>query len=111
MLLKNAWHHINIQLRISAGICLTLIFVLWILPGTASAHTTSASAAGLSMHVDMGFNSRYRDGNWIPIQVTLRNDGPDFNGTVSINLPTPYAGINNTVTTSSTYQQTVSLST
>jgi hypothetical protein len=63
------------------------------------------------MHVDMGFNSRYRDGNWIPIQVTLRNDGPDFNGTVSINLPTPYAGINNTVTTSSTYQQTVSLST
>jgi hypothetical protein len=59
----------------------------------------------------MGFNSRYRDGSWVPIQVTLRNDGPDFNGFVSINLPTPYAGINNTAPSSSTYQQTISLST
>jgi uncharacterized membrane protein len=111
MLLKNAWPHINTWLRISAGTCLTLIFILWILPGTASAHTTVASAAGLSMRVDMGFNSRYRDGSWVPIQVMLRNEGPDFNGTVSINLPTPYAGINNAATTASTYQQAVSLST
>lgn len=111
MLLKNAWHHRIIQLCISAGICLTLIFFLGILPGTASAHTTTASTAGLSMRVDMGFNSRYRDGSWVPIQVMLRNNGPDFNGTVSINLPTPYAGMNNTTTTSSTYQQAVSLST
>src|SRR5947209_4407830 len=111
MLLKNAWHHINIQLRISAGICLTLILFLGILPGTASAHTTTTSAAGLSMRIDMGFNSRYRDGSWVPIQVMLRNEGPDFNGTVSVNLPTPNAGINNTASTSSTYQQAVSLST
>jgi hypothetical protein len=111
MLLKNAWHNITIPLRISAGICLALILLLGILPGTASAHTATASAEGISMHVDMGFNSRYRDGNWVPIQVTLRNGGPDFNGTVSVNLPTPYAGVNNTAPGSSIYQQTVSLST
>ena len=109
MLLKNAWHQTTILLRISAGICLALILVLWILASSVSAHTVISSAAGLSMRVDMGFNSRYRDGHWVPILVTLRNAGPDFNGMVSVSLPIPYAGINNTATSSSTYQQTIAL--
>lgn len=62
------------------------------------------------MRVDMGFNSRYRDGSWVPIRVTLHNDGPDFSGTVSVSLPSPYAGMNTLSPSSNKYQQAISLS-
>ncbi len=60
------------------------------------------------MQVQAGFNSRYRDGNWTPVQVTLRNDGPDFTGKVSVNTPSLFSGAGNSGSTY-IYQQAVSL--
>ena len=84
------------------GFCLafTLLLAFFLLPLPALAHTTDrgssiSPAAGPSFSVNAGFNTRYKSGNWIPVQVTLHNDSADFTGTVSINSPNtqnPYGG-------------------
>src|SRR5437868_6125942 len=76
-----------------------LIFTLGIavmlsFPGV-SAHIAKAVADGPTMQVNAGFNARYRDGNWVPFQVTLSNSGADFSGSLSMNAPAPYGGLSN----------------
>ncbi|MBV8696228.1 MAG: hypothetical protein JO183_12140, partial [Ktedonobacteraceae bacterium] len=56
-----------------------------------ASHATLTHATP-AFHVSAGFNTRFRDGNWIPIQIALSNDGPDFTGVLSVNVPAPYAG-------------------
>src|SRR5438876_11804651 len=73
-----------------------LIFTLGIavmlsFPGM-SAHIAKAGADRPTMQVNAGFNARYRDGNWVPFQVTLSNSGADFSGSLSVNAPAPYGG-------------------
>ncbi|HEY7420206.1 MAG TPA: hypothetical protein VH593_33825 [Ktedonobacteraceae bacterium] len=63
--------------------------------------------AGPTMQVSAGFSSRYRDGDWVPLYITLHNDGPDFTGTVSVNFQ--QASVNSVSEPASRYQQTVSL--
>ncbi|GAC1350326.1 MAG: hypothetical protein NVSMB27_31760 [Ktedonobacteraceae bacterium] len=48
-----------------------------------------------TFQVSAGFNARYRDGNWVPFQISLSNGGADFAGSISINAPSPYAGQGN----------------
>src|SRR5947209_4694568 len=76
------------------GSCLTcaLLIAFLLLPMSASAHTTRNPSGGPSFHVNAGFDARYRDGNWIPVQVTLSNSGTDFTGAISVNVPPPYLG-------------------
>ena len=33
-----------------------------------------------------GFDSRFHDGNWVPVRVTLDNNGADFQGMVAVNV-------------------------
>jgi hypothetical protein len=56
--------------------------------------------------VTAGFNARYRDGNWVPIQISLSNNGADFSGLLSISAPLPFAGSGNAT---STYKQPITL--
>jgi hypothetical protein len=77
----------------------------------ASAHTLTAQAnsgSGPRFSVSAGFDTRYRDGNWVPVVVSLSNSGSDFNGTLSI---TATPSFNNTADSStiSNYQQPVNL--
>ena len=75
--------------------CLALIFLAT--PGQAR-----AAGGGPSLQVNAGFGTRYRDENWIPVQVTLKNDGADFNGTLSLSAAPPqFLTQGNTVPTSS----------
>ncbi|QBD81824.1 hypothetical protein EPA93_39970 [Ktedonosporobacter rubrisoli] len=89
---------------------LALVSALLLLPATASAQALKNTAGGPAFRINAGFDSRYRDGNWVPIQVTLHNDGPDFNGKVSINVPAPFSGAGNAATISK-YQEAISLPT
>src|SRR5260370_2062075 len=58
---------------------------------------------------EAAFGTRYRDGNWVPVQVTLRNGGPDFSGTLSLSASaSQFLGQNNP-TTPSNYQAPISL--
>src|SRR5215467_4624671 len=106
--------HPGTIIRVLIGAGLALALTLLLLPLSASAHSIHQSslltvpAAGPTMQVQAGFNSRYRDGNWTPVQVTLRNDGPDFNGKVSVNTASLFSGPGNSGS-SYIYQQAVSL--
>ena len=88
-----------------AGPCLALLLFPFSSP--AQAHTMAGSAP--SFQVQAGFGNQYRDGNWIPVQVTLRNTGPDFSGTLSLSVVAPpYLSPGNFVSASS-YQAPISL--
>src|SRR5438105_5866704 len=79
-------------------LALALIVAYFFFPASASAHTVQASAgtrSGPALQVNAGFNARYRDGNWVPVQVTLSNSGADFSGSLSVNAPAPYGGFSN----------------
>jgi hypothetical protein len=76
-------------------------------PGV-SAHIAKAVADGPIMQVNAGFNARYRDGNWVPFQVTLSNNGADFSGSLSVNAPAPYGGSGN-ATVPSIYKEPINL--
>ena len=103
MLKINHWPHSKVYVRIILrfiGFCtgFALLLAFFLLPGSVLAQTTGRvsrgvtnlastahdTAAGTTFSVNAGFNTRYRSGNWIPVQVALRNDGADFTGTVSI---------------------------
>ncbi len=107
--------HISIRIRIRTVSCLLLAFILLYLlfPLNASAYsndvpqTPHTPASGPALQVSAGFHTRFRDGNWIPVQINLSNNGPDFEGTITINTPSPFGiTINNSGTI---YQQPISL--
>jgi hypothetical protein len=64
-------------------ILLLAIFAL-ALPGAARADSAVNAAAGLSMDVRVGYNGAARLGAWVPIQVTVANDGQDLAGRVEV---------------------------
>ncbi len=93
MLIKNDLQP-GTALRVLAGPCLALALTaaFFLFPLSASAHTTTSTASSPTFQVNAGFDTRYRDGNWIPVQVSLHNDSTDFSGTISINMPVPFSG-------------------
>ncbi len=96
------------SLFLLSGIALALTWVLFF-PQTTLARSTSnpAFASQDSFSVDVGFDGRYRDNSWIPVHIALKNDGPDFVGTVSLGVQTS-DGLDN-LSSPSTYQEAVNL--
>ena len=95
---------------VPAYVCLSMLFAFLLFPLNVSASSSVLATSKPTFHINAGFNSRYRDSNWVPVQVSLRNDGADFNGFISINVPAPSIS----VTRSSpllTYQQAITLPT
>jgi hypothetical protein len=90
--------------------CFSMLFVFLLFPLNASASSSVSSTTKPTFQVNAGFNSRYRDSNWVPVQVSLRNDGADFNGFISINVPAPSVSITRSSPTL-TYQQAITLPT
>jgi hypothetical protein len=46
--------------------------------------TQAQDADGLKMTVEAGFDGQFKDGQWIPVRVTLENNGADLQGTVRV---------------------------
>jgi hypothetical protein len=97
-------------LRVPVYVCLSMLFAFLLFPLNASASSSVSSANKPTFQVNAGFNSRYRDSNWVPVQVSLRNDGADFNGFISISVPAPSVSITRSSPTL-TYQQAITLPT
>lgn len=88
-----------------------LIVTLFLLPARASALSLGAISpvGGPTFQVvNAAFNTRYRDGNWIPVQVALTNNGTDFTGTVSIDAPNAQNQFGES-SSPSTYQMPITL--
>ncbi len=70
--------------RLVLGITLTLGLL-------ASAQPLSAAPLsqniGLTLSARGGFDGYYKEGTWVPVRVTVANDGPDVNGTLAITSP------------------------
>src|SRR5215831_7638134 len=97
----------NTNMRVFVVSCLALVLLLFFaLPTKALAHTVSD---GPALQVSAGFETHYRDGNWVPVQITLRNDGPDFSGMLSLITPTPQSQLGSNQGIPSTYQVSISL--
>ncbi len=90
---------------------LTLALAFFLLPSHTSAQTVRIPADGPKINnLTVGFDGNYRDGNWVPIRVTLSNTGANFSGKLSVNLPAPFGGNSfNAAISSSTYQAEVTL--
>lgn len=99
--------HATMSLCIGSCLALLLTLITLLFPMHANALARTAND-GPTFRVSAGFDSRYRDGNWIPIQISLSNNGADFTGSVSVNVPAPYAGTGNNQV-NSVYQAPVSL--
>src|SRR5713101_4358357 len=94
-------HHLAL-----AGCCLVFVLLILIAPTRAQAH---AVRGGPSLQANAGFETRYRHENWVPVQVTLHNNGPDFSGTLSLSASSfQYLGQSNP-STPSNYQMPISL--
>ena len=97
----------NTNIRVFVASCLALILLLFFaLPTNALAHTVTG---GPSLQVSAGFETHYRDGNWVPVQITLHNDGPDFSGTLSLTASNPQYILQNDPSTSLSYQFAITL--
>src|SRR3989442_10367667 len=82
----------GIALRMLIGSCMALILGFFLFPRSAAAYAPSLALDGPTFQVSMGFDSRYQDGNWVPIQITLHNTSTDFNGAISVRVPAPFSG-------------------
>ncbi len=93
--------------RMFVCLCLTLTVACGLLlcPRTVSAHAAKSLSSGPTFQVNAGFNGRFRDGNWVPLQITFSNSGADFNGALSIEDPVSYNG----ATVTSIYKEPISL--
>ncbi len=85
-------------------ICAFFAIILFTIPQHVFAHNMSVSTKhtandGPTFQVRLGFNSRFRDGNWVPVNVSLQNTGPDFSGSISVNIPPQFGGANNSSST------------
>jgi hypothetical protein len=58
------------------------------LPRIARADSAVNAAAGLSMEVQVGYNGAARLGAWVPVQVTIANDGQDLAGRIDVQFET-----------------------
>src|SRR5579875_654305 len=98
-----------------AGFCalFALFASFFLLPAPALAQSRDArsgfiAADGPTFSVNAGFNTRYRSGNWIPVQISLSNNGADFTGSISITSPDAQNYYGNTGSQSS-YQVPITL--
>jgi hypothetical protein len=100
------WQQFNKRILVLAATCLALVLLHFFSPAQVLAREVTS---GPTFRVNAGFEAHYRDGNWVPVIVTLHNDGPDFSGTVSLITPTTQFLGNTTQGIPSNYQVSITL--
>jgi hypothetical protein len=46
-----------------------------------------AAPSGVTLVIHAGFDGYYKDQRWLPVRITVANDGPDAKGTLSVAVP------------------------
>jgi hypothetical protein len=60
--------------------------------GVARADLEAQSAPGLRLSARFGYDGYYKEGQWIPVRVTVENDGPDARGQLRISTARGFSG-------------------
>lgn len=72
-----------------ASICLcvlcALVLIFFLLPARQPPRVPSA-AVKLALQVNLGFQGVYREDYWTPAQITIANQGANFNGTLAVQV-------------------------
>lgn len=63
---------------------------LWIAPVTAQSAAQPETGSALSLSARAGFDSYYKSGYWLPVQVTASNDGPPLVGELRLTVGTGF---------------------
>src|SRR5256885_8122181 len=103
---KQSWQKLNKRIIALGTFCFAFALLNFVLSTQALARER---AGGPTFQVKAGFESHYRDGNWVPVQISLHNDGPDFNGVLSLMTPTPQFQLSGIQGIPSNYQVPISL--
>ena len=103
---RQSWQQLIKRIIALTAICFTIALINVGFPKLVLAHERTD---GPTFQVKAGFESHYRDGNWIPVQITLHNDGPDFNGTLILISPAPQFQLSGSQGIPSNYQVSISL--
>jgi hypothetical protein len=77
-----------------------LAFSTWaglVWPTAATAAARGAPLA-VTLAVHAGFDGYYKDQRWLPVRITVANDGPDTKGTLSVAVPRSNGGADVVVT-------------
>ncbi|HYX48546.1 MAG TPA: hypothetical protein VE843_02300, partial [Ktedonobacteraceae bacterium] len=106
MMSEQSWKQSNKRVIAIGIICLVIASIFIISPKNVLARERTS---GPTFQVKAGFESHYRDGTWIPVQITLHNDGPDFNGFLSLVTPNPQFQLSSSQGIPSNYQVSISL--
>jgi hypothetical protein len=56
-------------------------------PPAASAAPFPAAPVAVTLAVHAGFDGYYKDQTWLPVRITVANDGPDTKGTLRVTVP------------------------
>src|SRR5437762_11185368 len=84
-----------------------LLVTLFLFPASAWAYTTPPATSGPTLQVSTGFNTHYP--GWVPVYITLSNNGADFSGTLSISVSTPILPPGRRLILPSGYQEPIDL--
>jgi hypothetical protein len=69
---------------------LALLILAGGLAGAASLSAAPLDQSGLTFAIHAGFDGYYKDGDWIPVRITVANDGPDLSGALRVSVPRNY---------------------
>lgn len=98
----------NIRVLVSSCVACILLWQSFFLQTHAAREMPATQSP--RMQVVAGFDSRYRDGHWVPVQLSLSNDAADFTGTISITVSSSLSPIGPDAGSPSTrYQEAISL--
>ena len=103
---RQSWQQLNRRFIALAAMCFVIASINVVFPRHLLARERTP---GPTFQVKAGFDSHYSDGNWVPVQITLRNDGPDFNGILSLITPTPQFQLSVSQGIPSNYQISITL--
>lgn len=100
----------GVTIKIFIPICLIFMLMCILLVSQVSAQGSHLLSNGPRItKVDAGFGGMYRDGNWVPLQISLENNGPEFDGKIAVNIPSSLNNPGAAVSSSTTYEQAVRL--
>src|SRR5579859_3033938 len=84
--------------RAMAAFIVVLVALAGLRPGRAALAAGQAAAAPVTLSVHAGFDGYYKDQRWLPVRITVANDGPDTKGTLHVSVPRSGGGANLVVT-------------